>query len=485
MKPTRIGELPRAGALRRGDVSQPRRFDLLRWFSIASLVAVLPVAAATGAILSHFIAEQALHRDALFTTAFIRNCIAAESSVFGGNTLASHLDARVDPSLAGMERAAVMRARGEFFEHLEVLPGALVVNVYAPDRTIVWSTNAALVGTVPQHDEELDEAFDSRRDVARHHSGLATARHPMQFQVQPKNQFVETYVPLEDVRGQVAAVVEVYKDPGDLTSSIRSGQVLAWITTMAGAAVVYLGLFSIVRRGNRLLQEQQRQLVEANAQLFAGELATALAHSLRNPLSSVRNSAELAMCSEDLSVRKNAEDIITQVDFLAQWIRELLLYSRPLDGQTEMVDLKALLHSVLASFAPTFERLGIRVRWDREAWTRALVPGNTSLFRQAIHSVISNAVEAMPAGGEMWIQARETNDPQGIELTVTDTGIGMSSQQLDAAFRPFHTTKAHGLGIGLPMLHRAMKRFGGSVTLASVPSAGTEVRLHFRIQEAT
>ena len=64
-----------------------RRFDLLRWFSIASLVALVPVAAATGALLSHFVAEQALHRDAILTAEFVRNCVLVESGAFGANGL--------------------------------------------------------------------------------------------------------------------------------------------------------------------------------------------------------------------------------------------------------------------------------------------------------------------------------------------------------------------------------------------------------------
>ena len=73
-------------------------------------------------------------------------------------------------------------------------------------------------------------------------------------------------------------------------------------------------------------------------------------------LGTTTSSAELAACTDDLPVRKNAQDIITQVDFLSQWVRELLLYSRPISGETEPVDLCGVLDSLLASFAPTFER---------------------------------------------------------------------------------------------------------------------------------
>lgn len=455
-------------------------FDLRRWFSIASLLALVPVAAATGAIMSHFIADQALQRDAHLTAQLIRNCIRVESGHVGGMTLAPYLDERVDPAAAGLDPDAVAHARAEVFEYLETLPDALLISVYAPDLMVVWSTSKSLVGTFSRGDRELTEAFESRLDVVRHRSAEISVRHDAHFRSPPQDFFVENYVPVKDSAGRVVAVVEVYKEPADLMPAVRKGQLLAWTITILGGLIVYLGLFGIMRRGSTLLRQQQQQLVEAQSQLFAGEMATALAHSLRNPLSRVRTSAELALCSADTLVRKNAQDIITQVDFLSQWIRELLLYSRPASGEAEPVDLLPVVESVLASFSLAFDRVGIRVVREHEGPARMLVRGSTSLVRQAVHSVVSNAVEAMPAGGEMKVELRRSAAPPGVNLTISDTGVGMSKEQVASAFRPFYTTKAHGLGVGLPMLRRAMERFGGFVTMSSLENAGTQVRLHFR-----
>lgn len=459
---------------------QEHGFDLLRWFSITSLAALVPAAALTGSLLSHFIAEQTLRRDALLTAQFIRNAIGVQAAVLGAVSLNEYLDRRTDPTPAGISREAVGRARAEIYEHLRQLPDVLQSSVYASDRMVVWSSNKALVGTHARNDEELEEAFASGGEVTRLHRGADPISHERWFSVAASDRFVENYVPLLDAAGRVVAVVEVYKRPSELMAAIRTGQALVWTTTALGGVLVYFGLFGIVRRASGMLRQQQRQLVEAQSQLFAGEMATALAHSLRNPLSSVRNSAELALCSDDLPVRKNAHDIITQVDFLSQWIRELLLYSRPLSGEQEPVDLCTVLQGVLASFAPTLERLAIRLSWDRGGCAGARVQGNTALLRQALHSVISNAVEAMQAGGELRVEMRETREPAGIELVISDSGLGMSTQQLAAAFQPFQTTKPYGLGVGLPLVRRAMERFGGSVALASAESAGTQVRLRFR-----
>lgn len=457
-----------------------RPFNLLRWFSIASLAALIPVAAITGTVLSHFVTQQALQRDALLTAQFIYNCLGVEAAQIGAVSLVPYLDPRTDTWAAGLSPKVVAQARSEVYEHLETLPDVLLTSVYARDGKVVWSTNRDLIGTFTNENEELSEAFKSKMDVAKHHAGNMSERSEQRFVVEPKEFFIENYVPLTDPKGEVVAVVEVYKEPRHLMDSIRAGQILVWMTTLAGGVVIYLGLFSIVRRGSRVLAQQQRQLLEAQSQVFAGEMATALAHSLRNPLASVRSSAELAACTDDLPVRKNAQDIITQVDFLSQWVRELLLYSRPISGETEPVDLCSVLDSLLASFAPTFERSKVRLEWTRSEVCGTQVRGNTSLVRQALHSVISNAVEAMPRGGELRIEMRRTKTPDGVELVFSDSGVGMTEQQLESAFRPFHTTKSHGLGVGLPMLKRAMERFGGFVALSSVPNVGTQVRLHFK-----
>ena len=468
----------RAAARRRAEKAAVP-FNLLRWFSIVSLLALVPVAAATGSILSHFLTTEALQRDALLTAQFIRNCVGVEAARSGVTSLGAYLDARVDATGSGVQPDVVAHARQEVFDHVETLPGVVLTNVYARDRTVVWSTNKTLIGRSLPDNPDLTEAFAKEQDVVRRYGSTRAPGHEQLFML-PDHLLAETYVPLLDARGGVVAVVEVYKEPNFLIAAIRRGEVLVWVTTMVAGILVYLGLFSIVRRAARLLKEQQRQLVEAESQVFAGEMARALAHSLRNPLAGVRSSAELALGSDDLAVRKNAQDIITQVDFLSAWVRELLLYSRPAAGEVEAVDLCAVLRSVLGSFASTFRRAGIKVVWEAAAGPQPLVEGNNSLVTQALHSVISNAVEAMPNGGEMKVELRATVDPAGVDVLIGDTGVGMSIQQLATAFRPFQTTKSHGLGVGLPMLKRAMESFGGFVTLASVENAGTQVRLHFR-----
>lgn len=459
-----------------------RPFNLLRWFAIASLAAVLPVAALTGSILSHFVTGRALTRGASLTAQFVRSVVEVEGEHIGigGLGLAPLLDPRVDPASRGLPAEAVVAARQRVLGHIRRLPDLLLANLHARDGRIVWSTNPALIGTASADTLQIHEAFAYRKEVARYHDADEPRLHEPRFARKPVSFYLENEFPILDAAGAPVLVLEVYKEPPRLLGDLRRGELLVWATTIGGGLAIYLVLFSIMRRAAVLLAQQERQLAEAESLVYLGEMSTALAHSLRNPLANIRTSAELALDAQEAPVRKNAQDIITQVDFVTKWVRELLLFSRPLAPEKEPVNLCTTLHGLLDSFAPALERSAIKVTWQPDAVARPLVRGNATLIMQALHSVISNAVEAMPGGGELRIVLRTTDAPPGVEVIVSDTGVGMSPQQVAGAFRAFHTSKAHGLGVGLPMMKRAMERFGGVVTLSSAQNAGTQVRLRFR-----
>jgi len=85
------------------------------------------------------------------------------------------------------------------------------------------------------------------------------------FVREPHKFFVEYYIPLITQSGKVAAVVEIYKEPGDLEQTIQRGNILVWSCSVIGAILIYIALFGIVRRADTILKEQRRRLVEAEA----------------------------------------------------------------------------------------------------------------------------------------------------------------------------------------------------------------------------
>lgn len=467
-----------------GNKTIPKPFNLLRWFSIACLMVLLPVAFATGYVLSYFITNETLQRDAALTAQFIQNCVAVEgrhSNLGPHVSFSDLLDRRVNPTVYGVSLEVAEAGRQEVLDHLQDLPDTLLANLFARDGRIIWSTNKALIGMVSSDNEELEEAFQSKLQVSRHHASISGDREEQKFIVEPKEFFIENYIPLYNVSGEVVLVAEIYKEPGNLVAVIKRGQYMVWGSTAVTSVLIYVFLFSIIRRGSSLLEDQQRQLVELDAMAYVGEMATAVAHSLRSPLASIRSSAELALDTDAPKVHKNAQDIIKQVDFLSRWVREMLIFTRPVTGEPEPVNLVAVLREVLDSFAGQISAAGVRVAWERAEDNLPRVEGNSALVTQALHSVLANAIEAMPKGGALEIEMGLQLDRQRCSLRIRDNGIGMSEKQLQLAFKPFQTTKRQGLGVGLAMVKRVMERFGGSVLLSSQENQGTEVRLEFRL----
>jgi len=465
--------------------SSPKPFNLRKWFSIVSLFVTGVVAIVFGAVLSNFFVSETIKRDAALTMQFIQ--AIAEIEVRHGHldhvnvTLGQFLDKRFDAQTLGVSEEHLARVREEFFDHLRTMPEALLASVFAPDGMIVWSTNPTLIGRFVPPDHEFGEVLRKKVMVAGGHlKGTAGAKLEQQFVRYPQDFYIENYVPLLDRAGNVASVVEIYKEPRDLIYAIKRGYLLIWAAALTAAAVVYLALGWIIIRAARLMEAQQRLIVENETLVAIGEMSSAVAHGLRNPLASIRSSAELALEIEDAPVTKNLKDIVTQVDRLSKWVRELLLFSRPISDEREDVQLAAAVDDALAAFDVQIRQAGIELDWSAADQPPVLVFAHGALLAQVLNSVLSNAIEAMPRGGRLSVSIAPPANG-GVELRVGDTGVGMSEKQLAQAFKPFQTTKRGGLGVGLAMMKRIMERFGGAVTLDSREKVGTTVRLTFKL----
>jgi signal transduction histidine kinase len=468
-----------------GDIrlsSRKQPFNLLRWFSLISLAVIGTVAVALGSVSTRFVITESVQRDALLTSQFIQAIASAEVrhvSIPHVRTMGELLDPRKDKDFPDVDPLARANARGEFLDHIAHLPDVILANVYAPDRMVIWSTNPALMGTRIHSDEDLDEAFSSRTPVSASYHDVDKSRMEQKFVTPPEYIFIENYIPLFDADGKnVTAMVEIYKEPKDLISRMERGLVLIWLATALGGGLIYLGLYWIVRRAAILLTAQQKQLITNETFVALGEMSSAVAHSLRNPLATIRSSAELALEFDNGPAHKNINDIIGQVDRMSKWVRELLQSLRPLNDDAESVNLVAALHDSLMAFEHQIAKASVHVVFDPKL--TPMVLSQQVQLTQILNSLLANALEAMDKGGTLIITLEPT-DSHGLGVVVSDTGKGMNEEQRSMAFRPFFTTKQGGLGVGLVLVKRIMERFGGAVSLDSREGEGTSVRLSFKL----
>lgn len=438
-------------------------FNLLRWFAWLSPIAIGLIALVNAWLISSFLNNHLFQREAAVSRDFVQNILIS------------------DDSLEYLARPADEKLKSRFsnsIEHLTNMRDILRANVFGADRTVIWSSNPKLVGERFLDNDELDEALSGKLVV---HAGRINSGHEKNEHIglDPSVRFfVESYIPItRPSDGQIIGVVELYKAPLALTEAIQEGRLQVAVAAGIGALALYVCLFWLIRRADRTIKQQRTQLLEAETLAVVGELTSAVAHNIRNPLSSIRSSAELVQAFPQEDGSEHAAEIIREVDRISLRINELLRFSGKTSQLAASVDLVGLLLACVREHQPAFTARGQRLRLECSLPTANIV-ADQALLQQVFHSLLSNAEEAMAAGGECLVRLNPL-DERKVRVDIVDAGCGIAPEAAEQVFRPFFTTKPKGLGLGLPLARRIVERFGGSLNLDSQPGAGTMVSIVF------
>jgi signal transduction histidine kinase len=452
-------------------VSATRPFDLIRWFLILGLAAIAVVSVATSMLFSRFLTHHMLERDGAMMMESVQAVVGIEDA-------------------SGLFKAGPNERRehneDQFFAYIGSMPDVMRANVYAADGVVIWSTDKSLVGKRYGGNPELEEALRGTLKVEYGVVGDEQLSKPEHVNLgQRGDSYVENYIPIVDPADQrLIGVVELYRIPRALFQSLREGVRLTWVAAFAAGAFLFLTLFSLIRRADRTMRAQQRRLIETETLAVVGQLSGAVAHSLRNPLSSIRSSAELALDGPITEARETSSDIIIEVDRLEGMVRQLLMYSQAPSGEVGELDLRPLLEEVVHSFARDADRRHAKMLVDL-ATPLPRVRADGVAIAQVFNSVLANALDALAPGGTIAIVARLAPRAQMVEVEFRDTGKGISRDQMRDLFKPFHTTKAKGLGMGLALADRIVRRFGGTMAIDSEVGVGTTVKVSLRTGAST
>ena len=211
-----------------------------------------------------------------------------------------------------------------------------------------------------------------------------------------------------------------------------------------------------------------------------GEMAVRIAHEIRNPLGSIELFATMLM--DDLKAYEDlkalAEHISSGVKSINNIVSNLLLFVRPdqqLDQQ--VLDIHEALKDSLFFAGHIFDAHdGIEVVTDMSD-KNLFIRGDLELLKQVFLNLILNAIQAMPAGGQLRISSHKINGQQGTdwaEVHLCDTGCGIAGSDLQKIFDPFFTTRKKGTGLGLTIAHNIIKMHGGSIDINSRTANGTQ-----------
>ena len=446
-----------------GKAGAPAPFQLTRWFGLLSLASLAITAVISATLLSRFVAERMLHRTSEVTMEFVYSLIRIHDG-------ARFFDEA--PSSDGARLTEIERVFGQVAR----MPDVIHANLYDRGHRVIWSTIPDAIGKRFEFNPELEQALAGALVVES--DVLKTVNY-----IKPEHVFlggrlehaVETYIPVRADGGPVVGVVELYVSPQLLLDDIRSLTQVIWLSTFVGAAFLFVVLLGIVRRADAVMRAQQRQLLDARAMAAVGEMASAVAHGIRNPLASIRSSAELTIEDKELAAELSPE-IVRQVDRLERWVRRLLSYAYQRDGAIGPVSPNPLMRSVADAVSRDLRRHRIELTLSL-ADDVPDVPADRDALEHALTNLVANAIEAMPQGGRLTLATRLSPDRRIVEIAVGDTGVGIPEDRLGTLFEPFRTSKPAGLGVGLPMVRRAIEALGGRVEVDSRVGAGTRFTL--------
>ena len=344
---------------------------------------------------------------------------------------------------------------------------------------VLWSSQEGFVGRKFNENHDLEKAlkgeivFELKSILEEQKAEYAN------FGIEVSS-LVENYLPIKNQNGAVVAVVEMYKAPKHLFEEMESARNLVWISVATATLFLYACLFWIIYRANRVIRCQQLRLVESETMVAIGEMASTVAHSIRNPLAVMRSGAELTTeISKDPAVCETSEDIITQIDRVELWLRELLIYSRS-EGMTQFLnaDLAEIVRLCLQGHKQVIRRSRIQpvVEIDKNI---PLIKGDSALLGQMFNSILDNAIEAMTDGGRLKVKVSVLETERVVQVQIIDSGGGIPQDRLDLMFESSLTTKQNGLGIGMMLVKKIADRHGAKISLRSQVGTGTIVTCSF------
>ena len=218
--------------------------------------------------------------------------------------------------------------------------------------------------------------------------------------------------------------------------------------------------------------QQVEQAARRSDRLAAlGQLSAGLAHELRNPLGTIKASAELLqrnVSAENEVSREMAGFIASEVDRTNSLVTRFLQFARPLKLRRDNADLTQTLDRAIAQVEREAKGAAIYKNYEPEI---APFPFDAELMERVFYNLILNAVQASPPSGAVSVKTRAAGD--AVEIAVIDRGVGIDPQHRDSIFNPFFTTKPEGVGLGLAIVFKIVEEHGGKITVESEPGKGT------------
>jgi two-component system sensor histidine kinase AtoS len=240
-------------------------------------------------------------------------------------------------------------------------------------------------------------------------------------------------------------------------------------------------------------RKQMEQVLQRAEQIrSAGELATGLAHEIKNPLAGIKVSIEVLSHSMEKTLPEEDKEIlakvIDEIRRIESLIKGLLNFARPPQPHFVNTDVNAVLDSVASMVLQNRARTpeapqSISVVKDFDNHL-PLIKADPMQLRQVFINLLLNAVDSMKDGGVLGMRTRFDTAAQAVLLEISDTGRGIDAAVMDKLFQPFFTTKSKGSGLGLAISKRLIEDHGGKIRVEQNPGGGATFTISLPVAQS-
>ena len=238
---------------------------------------------------------------------------------------------------------------------------------------------------------------------------------------------------------------------------------------------------SLQERDRRLRAESEIKLLQSEKQASVGRLAAGVAHEINNPLTGVLTFSHMLLQRKDIGgeIRTDLETIAQQTERVRKIVKNLLDFSRQTELNPELTDINHLVESVVSMMRNQALVKGIDLQCNPDEGL-PLLTLDANQIQSVLFNLLLNALDATKQDETIVVTtgigiSGNAADPQGVEITVRDTGCGISAEHLDKLFDPFFTTKevGRGTGLGLAVSYGIVQRHGGTIWVQSEVGKGS------------
>jgi signal transduction histidine kinase len=491
--------------------SASSNFNLLRYFSLASLFAILLAALGVGAI-SYIRARDDLLQS---SEGYAVNIAQNLSYQLQTDAAFSNL---VNLGVTHLDMPEAQKTLGT------IIPARIVglklakLKIFDLAGKVAFSTDASDLGGVESDDEGFIVA-SSRRVFSQY----GTASHDENVQKLPPS-FIETYVPLferttSDVTNpKIIGVVEIYQDVTELEAALRQAGILSAGSVALSMILLYFALLLVVLRADRIIRQQTRVLQEQNAllqrlQQLRNDLTNMIVHDLRNPLTAILGNLGLLRENYGGKLTNEQHDVLQAAygssQELFQMVNDLLDVSKLEEGKLQLHREKIRLDELLAARTARLNSLAKNEGKELSVQIPEplpLVEADAQLLSRVVDNLLTNALHHTDRGGHIRVDAHR-NGSETLMVTVEDDGEGIPPEFHDRIFDKFvqvdsqiakdsvkrgasggitggessRPSRKLGFGLGLTFCKLAVEAHGGKIWVESEPGKGS--RFSFTLPE--